>query len=83
MRKKHKKKNKLELLDDKQQKLERRLFQAYSSGMSAGIIQQLQTLIDENRLELYNESELEKHRREKYPDGETQQSDRQDDDYIV
>lgn len=62
MKKQPKKKTKLEELDERGQMLQKRLLQAHSAGMSYDVIRQLEFMIEQNNLDLYTESEMEKHR---------------------
>jgi uncharacterized protein YacL (UPF0231 family) len=62
MKKQPKKKTRLEELDEQSQTLQKRLMQAYSAGMSYSVIQQLEAMIEQNKLDMYDESEMEKHR---------------------
>lgn len=73
MRAQSKQKTKLEELDEKLQAINKKLTIAYASNMSFGIIQQLENLAQEIRFEMYNESELEKHRRSQQ-DGDNDES---------
>ena len=75
MKKQPKKKTRFEELDEKGQKLQRRLMQAYSAGMSHGVIHQIEAMIEQNNLDMYDEREMEKHRASQKNDG--------DDGYIV
>ena len=62
MKKQPKKKTRLEELDEQGQMLQTRLLQAHSAGMSYGVIQQLEAMIQQNSQDMYDESEMEKHR---------------------
>lgn len=77
--KKKKKKSKLEKLDEERQSLQKKLFQAHTLGMSYQVIQQIESMLDVNQLDLYTESEMEQHRREQSDDKDAFSSD----DYIV
>lgn len=57
-------KSKLEQLDEIQRNLEKKLSQAYRLGMGEHVIIQLQTMLEQNRLELYDEYQMEEFRRE-------------------
>jgi hypothetical protein len=72
MSKKQARKTPIAELDEKLQILNRRRIQAYSSGMSLEIMDQINRLIDETSLELYTQTELERHR--KSSDGEDGES---------
>lgn len=75
MKKQPKKQSRLEELDQRQSEIDKRILQAYRAGMSHHLISQLEKLADENRFEIYNEIELEKHRRS--------EGNNDDDSYIV
>jgi tRNA A37 N6-isopentenylltransferase MiaA len=75
MKKNSPKKSKFEELDSQSQQLQKRLLQAYSAGMSQGIIDQIQSLIEQNQLNLHDERTLEVHR--------AQQKNESNDGYIV
>lgn len=74
MKKQQKKKTKFEELDERGQALQKRLLQAHAAGMSYNVIAQIESMIEQNNLDLYDESELHKHR-------STQKGD--DDSFIV
>lgn len=88
--KKPAKKSKLEELDERQQMLDKKLLQAYTAGMGAHIIDQIQQQIDMNRLDMYDEAERTKFEyMNRKPDGEvldtstSEEKQRPDDDYVV
>lgn len=62
MKKQPKKKTRLEELDERHQELQKRLFQAHTTGMSYAVIQQLEAMMQQNQIDMYDESEMEKHR---------------------
>jgi putative IMPACT (imprinted ancient) family translation regulator len=66
--KKKLKRSRLEELDERMQMLERRRVQAYNTGMSYEILRQLENMIEETRLDMYTESELQIHRRQEGQD---------------
>lgn len=68
--KKQPKRSKLEELDLRMQEIQKRRVQAHMTGMSQGILDQIDNMITEIQLDMYTESELERHRRSGNEDGE-------------
>lgn len=69
MKKQQKKKSKLEELDERHREINRKIVQAYSAGMNQNIIRQLEYMLEEVKLQMYDESELQKNRDDE--DGES------------
>lgn len=70
MVKKTQKKTPIQELDERLQLLLKRRLQAYNSGASWPIIEQIERMIEETQLDLYTETELQRHRDSKDDDGE-------------
>lgn len=70
MVKKPVKKTPIQELDDRLQELMKKRLQAYRAGASYSVMAQIDRMIAEAQLELYTESELERHRNKKDDDGE-------------
>jgi len=71
MAKKQIKQTPLQHLNDKMQVLMKKRLQAANAGASFDIMQQLDTMIAETQIEIYAETELERHRRSDKGDGES------------
>lgn len=70
MAKKQLKQNPIQLLDERLQQLMKKRLQAYNAGAGAHILDQIERMIEETQLDLYTESELQRHRDSGKEDGE-------------
>lgn len=69
--KKPQKKTQIQELSDRLEKLMSTRLKAYRSGASYHVMEQIDNMIAETQLDLYTETELERHRASKDQDGES------------